>query len=149
MQLRRELRRCVTRTALMRTLIWWDCHFPISRPVAAARSSSPAGRPRLRWTTLQEDAVNGPSNHCHSRTVGAAISYKASELPPRCCAAIVFLIHEGRIGTFAKDDGLSLNDVTSIYEDREGSIWGTTLLEIATGSTEKFSKEEYRQSTVN
>lgn len=50
---------------------------------------------------------------------------------------------------FAKDDGLSLNDVTSIYEDREGSIWGTTLLEMATGSTEKFSKEEYRQSTVN
>jgi len=36
-------------------------------------------------------------------------------------------IHEGRVDTFTKNDGLSSNDIASIYEDREGSIWVTTF----------------------
>ncbi len=38
----------------------------------------------------------------------------------------LFLVHQGRAERFERSDGLTGNDVTAIYEDREGTIWVTT-----------------------
>ena len=36
-------------------------------------------------------------------------------------------VHQGRTDVFAQSDGLSGNDVLSVFEDREGNIWVSTL----------------------